>query len=104
MAAKKHSLLYKVWFPFLMLFIITIAEFYVAFKPWKDGLKVTLFVVMTIFKAFFITAFFMHMIFERASLVYIILSPLILLLVLFVVLWYEAHELFQLLASVLSGG
>ena len=104
MAAKKDSLRYKVWFPFAMLFFITVAEFYVAFKMPKGGMKVTLFVVMTIFKAFYITAFFMHMKFERASLVYIILSPLILLLVLFVALWYEGHELSQLLSSVLSCG
>lgn len=97
MAGAEHTLWHKVWRPFLILFFITAAEFIVAFTMPKGGLKVTIFVLMTIAKAFYITAYFMHMKFERISLAYIIISPMILLLALFVALWYEGAKLFQLL-------
>ncbi len=97
MAATEHSLWYKVWRPFLILFLITVAEFIVAFTVPKGGFKVTVFVFMTIAKAFYITAYFMHMKFEKVSLAYIIISPLILLLALLAALWYEGEKLFQLL-------
>lgn len=97
MAADTHSLWHKVWRPFFILFLITVAEFIVAFTLPKGGLKTTLFVIMTIAKAFYITAYFMHMKFERVSLAYTIISPMILLLVLFFALWYEGAKLFQLL-------
>ncbi|GIV24631.1 MAG: hypothetical protein KatS3mg026_0323 [Bacteroidia bacterium] len=97
MAATEHSLWYKVWRPFLILFFITAAEFIVAFTVPKGAFKTTLFVAMTIAKAFYITAYFMHMKFERISLAYIIISPMILLMALFVALWYEGEKLFQLL-------
>ncbi len=97
MAATEHSLWYKVWRPFLILFLITVAEFIVAFTVPKGGFKITVFVLMTIAKAFYITAYFMHMKFEKVSLAYIIISPLILLLALLAALWYEGEKLFQLL-------
>ncbi|MCX7606889.1 MAG: cytochrome C oxidase subunit IV family protein [Bacteroidia bacterium] len=97
MAAAEHTLWYKVWRPFLILFLITAAEFIVAFTVPKGALKTTAFVLMTIAKAFYITAYFMHMKFERVSLAYIIISPMILLLALLAALWYEGVKLFQLL-------
>jgi caa(3)-type oxidase subunit IV len=97
MAATEHSLWYKVWRPFLILFFITAAEFIVAFTVPKGAFKVTIFVVMTIAKAFYITAYFMHMKFEKVSLAYIIISPMILLMALLAALWYEGAKIFQLL-------
>ncbi len=97
MASAEHTLWYKVWRPFLILFLITAAEFITAFTMPKGGLKVAIFVLMTIAKAFYITAYFMHMKFERVSLAYIIISPMILLMALFIALWYEGSKLFQLL-------
>jgi len=97
MAATEHSLWYKVWRPFLILFLITVAEFIVAFTVPKGGVKIALFVGMTIAKAFYITAYFMHMKFEKVSLAYIIISPLILLIALLAALWYEGAKLFHLL-------
>ncbi len=97
MAATEHSLWYKVWRPFWILFLITAAEFIVAFTVPKGGFKVTLFVLMTIAKAFYITAYFMHMKFEKVSLAYIIIAPMILLFALLAALWYEGTKLFQLL-------
>jgi len=46
MAATEHSLWYKVWRPFLILFFITAAEFIVAFTVPKGAFKVTIFVLM----------------------------------------------------------
>jgi len=100
MAATEHSLWYKVWRPFLILFLITAAEFVVAFTFPKGTTKVLIFVLMTIAKAFYITAYFMHMKFEKISLAYIIISPMILLMVLLAALWYEGSKIFQLLFGV----
>ncbi|MDW8133812.1 MAG: cytochrome C oxidase subunit IV family protein [Bacteroidia bacterium] len=99
MAAAEHSLWYKVWRPFLILFIITVAEFIVAFTVPKGTIKTIMFIVMTLAKAFYITAYFMHMRFEKVSLAYIIISPMILLMALLAALWYEGVKLFQLLMS-----
>lgn len=89
MAADTYSLWYKVWQPFLILFLITVPKFIVAITVPKG----TLFILVTIAKAFYITAYFMHMKFERVSLAYTIISPLVLLFA----LWYEGTKLFQLL-------
>ncbi|MCX8112176.1 MAG: cytochrome C oxidase subunit IV family protein [Bacteroidia bacterium] len=92
-----HSVLDKVWIPFTILFIITVLEFVVAFTMPKGGPRVFIFVCMTLAKAFYITAYFMHMKYERASMALIIISPMLLLMALFVALWYEGSKLFQLL-------
>jgi len=97
MAATEHSLWHKVWRPFLILFFITAAEFIVAFTVPKGTFKVMIFLLMTIVKAFYITAYFMHMKFEKVSLVYIIISPMILLMALLAALWYEGAKIFQIL-------
>ncbi|MEN2993354.1 MAG: cytochrome C oxidase subunit IV family protein [Bacteroidia bacterium] len=97
MATTEHTLWHKVWYPFLILFIITVAEFVVAFTVPKGTFKTVTFVAMTLAKAFYITAYFMHMKFERVTLAYIIISPLILLGALLAALWYEGVKIFQLL-------
>ncbi|GIV23074.1 MAG: cytochrome C oxidase subunit IV family protein [Bacteroidia bacterium] len=92
-----HSIWDKVWIPFVILFVITVLEFVVAFTVPKGGPKTLTFVLMTIAKAFYITGYFMHMRYERVSLALVIISPMILLMALLVVLWYEGVKLFQLL-------
>ncbi|MEN3041271.1 MAG: cytochrome C oxidase subunit IV family protein [Bacteroidia bacterium] len=91
-----HSVTDKVWIPFIILFIITVLEFVVAFTVPKSGARVLIFVLMTLAKAFYITAYFMHMKYERMSMALIIISPILLLMALFVALWYEGAKLFQL--------
>lgn len=92
-----HSVWDKVWIPFIILFIITALEFVVAFTIPKGGAKTFIFVLMTLAKAFYITGYFMHMKYERTSMALIIISPMLLLMALFVALWYEGAKLFQLL-------
>ncbi|MCS6895036.1 MAG: cytochrome C oxidase subunit IV family protein [Bacteroidia bacterium] len=92
-----HSIWDKVWIPFAILFIITILEFVVAFTFPKSGTRVLIFVLMTLAKAFYITAYFMHMKYERVSMALVIISPILLLMALFVALWYEGTKLFYLL-------
>ncbi|MCS7298246.1 MAG: cytochrome C oxidase subunit IV family protein [Bacteroidia bacterium] len=92
-----HSIWDKVWIPFLILFVITVMEFVVAFTMPKGGVKTMTFVLMTLAKAFYITGYFMHMRYERASLALVIISPILLLMALFITLWYEGAKLFQLL-------
>lgn len=97
MSEMTHSTWYKVWRPFLILFIVTVLEFVVAFLMPKGGIKVSTFVLMTIIKAFYITAYFMHMKFERISLAFIIIAPLILLIGLLATLAYEGKSVLDVL-------
>ncbi|MGQ9863656.1 MAG: cytochrome C oxidase subunit IV family protein [Bacteroidia bacterium] len=99
MSETTHSLWYKVWRPFLILFVVTALEFLVAFLMPKGGIKVLTFVLMTIVKAFYITAYFMHMKFERISLAFIIIAPLILLIGLLAALAYEGHSILDILTG-----
>lgn len=97
MSEMTHSIWHKVWRPFLILFIVTVLEFVVAFLMPKGGIKVSTFVLMTIIKAFYITAYFMHMKFERISLAFIIIAPLILLIGLLAALAYEGKSVLDVL-------
>ncbi|MCS7153078.1 MAG: cytochrome C oxidase subunit IV family protein [Bacteroidia bacterium] len=92
-----HSVWDKVWIPFIILFVITAMEFLVAFTVPKGNPKTFVFVLMTLAKAFYITGYFMHMRYERASMALVIISPMLLLMALFVVMWYEGAKLFQLI-------
>lgn len=92
-----HSIWDKVWIPFIILFIITALEFLIAFTMPKGGTKTFIFILMTLAKAFYITAYFMHMKYERPNMALIIISPILLLMALLLALWYEGVKLFQLL-------
>lgn len=66
-----------IWRTFWILLIITLIEFVVAFTLHFKGLKISLFVIMTLVKAFFIVGEFMHLKHEVKSLIWTVVIPVV---------------------------
>ena len=83
----------QIWQVFGILLIITAIEFVIAFTLSKDY-KLTrnfLFIALTIVKAFYIMAYFMHLKFERSTLVLTIIIPVVFIMGLIVALLFEGN-------------
>ena len=94
----------QIWNVFFVLLGITLLEFFVALGfPEFEGdpqgfmpiimakwIKNALYGIMTIAKAFYIVAYFMHLKFERINLIYTILLPIVFILAVIAALIYEA--------------
>lgn len=74
-----RKIYWRVW---LQLLVITVAEIIVAFLPISHLLMASLFTIMALMKASLIAAYFMHLKFEKISLIYSIVLPLILIVAL----------------------
>jgi len=85
----------QIWKVALILAIVTACEFAVAFLlPSQFRLtKVSIFVAMTIIKAFFIVSEFMHLGHEVKSMVYTILIPLAFVVWLLIALLVEGDSI-----------
>jgi len=81
---------------FLILSLITAIEFLVALYFVPHGLPVNIanpvYIVLTLFKAFYIVAYFMHLKFEKVGLIYSILVPILFIIGLILVLTNESHH------------
>ena len=81
----------------LILSAITCVEFIIALylvpKGYIPG-KVAnpIYIVLTLFKAFYIVAYFMHLKFERMSLIFAIIVPILFIIGLILVLTNESHH------------
>ena len=73
----------------LILFVVTVIEFIIAFTLASGGLKTSIFVVMTIVKAFYIVSEFMHLGHEEKGLRWMIIFPTILVVWLIIALLVE---------------
>jgi len=76
---------------------ITCVEFFIALILVPKGIipghvANPIYIVLTLFKAFYIVAFFMHLKFEKASLIYSIIVPVIFIIGLILVLTNESHH------------
>jgi len=78
-----------IWRVFLILCALTAVEFAFAFMMDPSTLRNSIFIVLTIFKAFFIVAEFMHLKHETKSLIWSILVPTALLVWLLIALITE---------------
>mgnify|MGYP002085546631 CR=1 FL=1 len=87
----------RIWMPLIILFLITAVEFLIAFTvgPEMKTVKVTVFIALTILKAFYIMAYFMHLKFEKVGLVYSLLAPTLFVVALIFILLYESAEMPQ---------
>ena len=94
--SEEKSLNQKVLYPLLMLAGVTAVEFIVALmipeSLMPKPIKVWLYIVLTIVKAFYIVAFFMHLKFERAGLIYAIVVPTAFIVALIAALLYEGSS------------
>ncbi|GAA4447301.1 hypothetical protein GCM10023091_41940 [Ravibacter arvi] len=84
-----------IWKTFWILLILTGLEFLIAFTMHHGVLRISIFVGMTIVKAFYIVGEFMHLKHETKSLIWTILVPCVLVLWLLVALMVEGGSIFQ---------
>jgi caa(3)-type oxidase subunit IV len=82
-----------IWRTFWILLVITIFEVGIAFTSIPHHILIIIFIVLTIVKAYYIVAFFMHLKHEKASLKMSIVLPFILILYLIVMALAEGTYL-----------
>lgn len=91
-ANKEH--IRKIWKTAAILGIVTAFEFLIAFTMPATTLRVAIFIGLTILKAFYIVAEFMHLKHEVKSLAWSILVPTIFVVWLIIALLLEGGEVF----------
>ncbi len=72
-----------------ILLVVTVIEFIIAFTLASGGLKTSIFVVMTIVKAFYIVSEFMHLGHEEKGLRWMVIFPVTLVIWLIIALLVE---------------
>jgi len=87
----------KIWQVFFILLGITVIEFFVAlYMVPKDIISINIanpiYIILTLLKAFYIVAYFMHLKFEKVGLIYSILVPTLFIIGLILVLTNESHH------------
>jgi cytochrome c oxidase subunit 4 len=87
----------KIWKVALILAIVTGVEFVIAFTIAAGGAKTFLFIGLTIVKAFYIVAEFMHLGHERRSLIMSIILPMAFVVFLIFILWYQGTAIYNIL-------
>jgi cytochrome c oxidase subunit IV len=86
----------KIWKTALILLVITLAEFVMAFTMDRGILLYSLFILLTIWKAKYIMMEFMHLGHEAKPLFYAIIVPLIFLVWLVITLIKEGSDIFMM--------
>jgi len=79
----------------IILGIVTGIEFIIAFTMDSGVLRTSIFVGLTIVKAFYIVSEFMHLKYERKVLIWIILIPTIFVIWLIISLIYEGGAIYN---------
>lgn len=87
----------KIWKVFFILLGITVVEFIIALAVPESAMphlvRNSIYIILTIFKAYYIVAYFMHLKFEKYALKAGILFSLILIVYLIVLMLIEGHYL-----------
>jgi cytochrome c oxidase subunit IV len=85
-----------IWRTFIILSVITAFEFTLAYIMPAGALRTSIFVGMTLVKAFYIVGEFMHLKHEVKSLIWAITIPVIFVIWLLVALMTEGGSIFEL--------
>ena len=85
-----------IWRTFVILSVITAFEFTLAYFMKPGGFRTSIFVLMTLVKAFYIVGEFMHLKHEVKSLIWAIVIPIIFIIWLLIALMTEGGSIFQL--------
>jgi cytochrome c oxidase subunit IV len=88
-----------IWKTFWILLGITALEFLIAFTMGHGTLKVSIFIILTIVKAFYIVGEFMHLKHETKSLIWTILVPILFIAWLILALMLEGNAIFEAIFS-----
>ena len=86
----------KIWKVFFILLGITCIEFMIALwlaptYHWKSHWINPIYIVLTLFKAFYIVGYFMHLKFEKLDMALAIIVPILFIIGLILVLTNESH-------------
>ncbi len=93
--AEEHAAMSKgkIWQVFFILLILTVIEFIIALavpvSAMSHGVKNFIYIALTILKAYYIVAYFMHLKFERSALITSILIAFIFIIYFIVLLLVE---------------
>lgn len=82
-----------IWRTFWILLVITLFEVGIAFTSISKSILLVTFIVLTLVKAYFIVAYFMHLKHEKYTLVYSIILPFVLIIYLIAMSLGEANYL-----------
>lgn len=85
-----------IWRTFIILSVITAFEFTLAYLMKAGTLRTSIFVGMTLVKAFYIVGEFMHLKHEVKSLIWAISIPVLFIVWLLIALMTEGGSIFQL--------
>lgn len=85
-----------IWRTFFILSAITAVEFTLAYYMKAGGFRTSIFVIMTLVKAFYIVGEFMHLKHEVKSLIWAIVIPIVFIIWLLIALLTEGGSIFQL--------
>lgn len=84
-----------IWKTFWILSAITSLEFLIAFTMDHGFLKISIFIILTVVKAFYIVGEFMHLKHEAKSLIWSILVPIVFVAWLILALLLEGQAIFD---------
>ncbi len=85
----------KIWYTALLLGIITTIEFIIAFTMEASTFRVSLFIGLTIVKAFYIVSEFMHLKYEAKVLIWSVLIPTTFIIWLLIAMLIEGEAIFK---------
>lgn len=90
-----------IWKIFFILLGITLVEFFIALVLVQHGyigskIANPIYIILTLGKAYFIVAFFMHLKFEKLALIYTMIVPILFIVGLILVLTNESHYWIEL--------
>ena len=86
-----------IWRVALILAGVTAVEFIIAFTMLAGDLRTFFFILLTIVKAAYIVAEFMHLGHEKRSLKMSILLPMIFVIFLIFILWVQGNAIYEVL-------
>ena len=87
--AGSNKLFISIW---VWLVVLTLVEIFLAYKPMPIHLMLIVLLGLSIIKAALIVAYFMHLKFERMSLILTIVPTLVVLLCLFAILFPDSFR------------
>ncbi|HEX7366516.1 MAG TPA: cytochrome C oxidase subunit IV family protein [Pelobium sp.] len=96
---QEHATMSKgrIWKVFFILLAITVLEFIIALGVPEAAMphlvRNSIYIILTLFKAYYIVAYFMHLKFEKYALITTIVGSFILIVYLIVLMLTEGHYL-----------
>ncbi|MGL1885667.1 MAG: cytochrome C oxidase subunit IV family protein [Reichenbachiella sp.] len=85
----------KIWTVTGILFLATVIEFIIAFTVGAGTFKTSIFILLTIFKAYYIIGEFMHLSHESKGLMWAIIAPLTFVVWMIIAFLIQGEAIYQ---------